>query len=220
MIDYRRLWRKYYGAIPLDELGRRYDIHHIDGNRENNDIENLMCISMQEHMELHISQGDWAAAFRIAQRMGIDPAIKSELMSLSNKKRLQAGTHPFQQPDIRKLTADRIAKLVITGEHPFQRPEVIQKAVRVKSEKYNHQELSQQAQLGWARWKRDNRDATTRTLQGSKVGADRTRGSVWYHKLDGTHIRTKPDDPRIVEEGWIQGRFRSTNVKTKEDEVS
>lgn len=211
MVDYRRLWRKYHGAIPLDELGRRYDIHHKDGNRENNEIENLMCISMQEHMELHINQGDWAAAFRIAQRMGISPAIKSELMSQSNKKRLAAGTHPFQQPELRKLVMERLTKLVAAGEHPFQKPEVIQKAVETKFKKYCHEELSQQTKLGWARWREKNPDPTTRTRQGSRVGADRVRGTMWYHKPNGTHLRTNADNPRIRKGGWIRGRFKPKN---------
>lgn len=36
------------GKIPLN-----YDIHHIDGNKENNEISNLLLISKSEHTKLH-----------------------------------------------------------------------------------------------------------------------------------------------------------------------
>jgi len=32
-------------------------------------------------------------------------------------------------------------------------------------------------------------------------------GTKWYHKPDGTNLRTFPDDPKILEEGWLPGRF-------------
>lgn len=54
-MDYRKIWEKENGPIPKDENGRTYDIHHIDGNRKNNSIENLMCVSIQEHYEIHLN---------------------------------------------------------------------------------------------------------------------------------------------------------------------
>lgn len=34
--DYRKIYKDYYECIPTDETGRTFDIHHIDGNRNNN----------------------------------------------------------------------------------------------------------------------------------------------------------------------------------------
>jgi len=42
------VWSYYNGEIP-----KGYDIHHIDGNRYNNDISNLQCIEKHEHRRLH-----------------------------------------------------------------------------------------------------------------------------------------------------------------------
>ena len=42
MTDYRRLWESVNGEIPIDENGRPYEIHHIDGDRSNNCIANLI----------------------------------------------------------------------------------------------------------------------------------------------------------------------------------
>jgi len=54
-MNYRKIWEKENGPIPKDENGRSYDIHHIDGNRKNNSIENLMCVSIQDHYEIHLN---------------------------------------------------------------------------------------------------------------------------------------------------------------------
>jgi hypothetical protein len=48
-MNYRKLWESYYGPIPKDNVGRTFDIHHIDGNRKNNKIENLICVSLEDH---------------------------------------------------------------------------------------------------------------------------------------------------------------------------
>ena len=214
MKDYRRLWTKANGPIPLDEKGRRYDIHHIDGNRENSELDNLRCVSMEEHLNIHIEQEDWSAAFRIAQRMDIDPKIKSELMSKSNKKRLEEGSHPFLQDACKILRKSRMDKLIEDGTYPFQNPEVIKKAIKTKQEKYNHQELSEQTKKGWELWKQNNPNVD-RTTKGSKVGAEKTKGTKWYHKEDGTQIRTTPDNPCILEENWLQGRFKGKELSIK-----
>lgn len=45
---HRYVWEKEHGNIPPG-----YDIHHIDGNKKNNDISNLMMISRSDHASLH-----------------------------------------------------------------------------------------------------------------------------------------------------------------------
>lgn len=69
MINYRQIWKNYYGSIPKDENGISYQIHHIDGDRSNNDISNLICISIKEHYKIHLEQGDFAAAHAIKTKM-------------------------------------------------------------------------------------------------------------------------------------------------------
>jgi hypothetical protein len=214
MKDYRRIWIKANGPIPLDEQGRKYDIHHIDGNRENSELSNLQCVSMEEHLNIHISRGDWGAAFRIGQRMDIDPIIKSDLMSKSNKKRLEEGNHPFLQEEFKRLQKKAMNTMINNNKHPFQNPEVIKKAIKIKQEKYNHEELSQQTKKGWELWKENNPNAD-RTTKGSKVGAEKTKGTKWYHKEDGTQLRTTPDNPRIISENWLQGRFEGKELSIK-----
>lgn len=69
MMNYRQIWKNHYGKIPKDENGISYQIHHIDGNRFNNNIENLMCVSIMEHYQIHLKQGDFAAAHVIKTKM-------------------------------------------------------------------------------------------------------------------------------------------------------
>ena len=44
--DYRKIYKDYYECIPTDETGRTFDIHHIDGNRNNNNINNLKAVNI------------------------------------------------------------------------------------------------------------------------------------------------------------------------------
>lgn len=75
MPNYRKLYKSVFGEIPKDDLGRSYEIHHIDGNHNNNSIENLLCVSIEEHYNIHLSQGDFAAANLIAERINT-PSLK------------------------------------------------------------------------------------------------------------------------------------------------
>lgn len=77
--DYRKIWIDHHGSIPKDEHGKSYDIHHIDGNINNNDISNLLAVSIKEHYQIHYDQGDYDACSLISYRM---TASKDELKLL------------------------------------------------------------------------------------------------------------------------------------------
>ena len=49
----RAVWTYFNGEIPDDDV---YHIHHIDGNTDNNDIENLALITRSEHGKIHAPQ--------------------------------------------------------------------------------------------------------------------------------------------------------------------
>lgn len=49
MTDYRNIYAEHYGIeIPIG-----YVVHHIDGNRENNDIVNLLLMPARLHCKYH-----------------------------------------------------------------------------------------------------------------------------------------------------------------------
>ncbi len=87
---HRKIYIKNYGPIP-----EGFDIHHLDGNHQNNHPSNLKAVSLQEHFDIHYSQGDYAAAHRIAQRMNMSKEEKSKLASLAASKANKEGKCGF-----------------------------------------------------------------------------------------------------------------------------
>ena len=117
-INYRKIYESHFGPIPKDDFGRSYEIHHVDGKHSNNSPENLRALTIQEHYDIHYSQGDWAACNRIGGKMKIPSAELSRLNSLQNLKRVAEHTHPFlTRPDGTSVTSDKIKR----GEHNLQK---------------------------------------------------------------------------------------------------
>ena len=115
---YRKIYKSYYGEIPKEPDGRSYEIHHIDGNHQNNDPANLIAVTLQEHYDLHYQQGDYSACYLMAvQRMNKTPAEISALASQTAKQRIKNGTNPIvvSSEEARK----RALKVFERGEHPF-----------------------------------------------------------------------------------------------------
>lgn len=58
MSIYRKIWEQYNNACILPGM----HIHHVDGNRNNNELSNLKLCSPEEHYWIHYNQGDYGAA--------------------------------------------------------------------------------------------------------------------------------------------------------------
>ena len=141
-INYRKIYENHYGSIPKDEQGRSFQIHHIDSNPNNNNIENLLCLSIEDHFQLHLSKGEYAAARLLALQMKRDPKEISELskkiVAETNNRMIQDGTHPWLGPNNnQKKNADAIAigshhwlgpennkRRIEAGTHPFINSEI------------------------------------------------------------------------------------------------
>ena len=98
---YRKIYENHVGPILEDDMGRTYEIHHIDGDRHNNNPNNLKSVSMQERYNIHHSQGDIAACLRIAVKMKKSKEEIKEIASMANKQRLEDGTHIFQTKEFK-----------------------------------------------------------------------------------------------------------------------
>jgi hypothetical protein len=113
---YRQIYKECYGDIPMDDQGRTFDIHHIDGNRKNNDPKNLVALSLEEHYDVHYRQGDFQACHRIAGRFDNSKELLSELASKFNAIKVANRTHHFLGGEIsRKNNARRVEE----GTHNF-----------------------------------------------------------------------------------------------------
>ena len=51
-LEHRRIWVSHYGTIP-----EGYVVHHKNGDKKDNRIENLQCVSIKEHGKLHQLSG-------------------------------------------------------------------------------------------------------------------------------------------------------------------
>ena len=50
--NYRIKYKRYFGI----DFGKGYVVHHIDGDRENNDIENLVLLPAKLHARYHFQK--------------------------------------------------------------------------------------------------------------------------------------------------------------------
>jgi len=109
--NYRKIYESHFGSIPIDEEGRSYDIHHIDGNHSNNNPDNLRAVTVQEHYDIHYSQKDYGACFFIAtQRMNKTKEEISELARITALQRVENGTHHFLGGKIQRKLAEKRTK--------------------------------------------------------------------------------------------------------------
>lgn len=81
MNNYRKIWITHFGEIPKEKNGRAYEIHHIDGNHKNNNIKNLKLVTIQEHYDIHLANGDYGACTLIAKRMNMPPDFLSTIQN-------------------------------------------------------------------------------------------------------------------------------------------
>lgn len=93
---------EHFGPIPVDEQGRSYEIHHIDGNRDNNSIDNLMCVSVEDHLRIHLEQEDHYAAYLISLRSStpIDPPTITPEHRERLSQRMKGEGNPMKDPKV------------------------------------------------------------------------------------------------------------------------
>lgn len=113
-MPHRKIYEQYFGDIPIDEFGRTYEIHHIDGDHSNNSPENLKAVTIQEHYSIHENNGDYYACYLISLRMKKSPEELSRLATLHNEKMVNDGTHPFLGGEMQKRTQN---ERVNNGSH-------------------------------------------------------------------------------------------------------
>ena len=61
----RRIYRKHYNA----RIPRGYQIHHIDGDHDNNDPANLVCLSLKQHIKVHETDSDPKAVIILKRQL-------------------------------------------------------------------------------------------------------------------------------------------------------
>lgn len=135
MSNYRKIYEQHHGLIPKDSDGRRYEIHHIDGNHTNDSPENLKAITIQEHYDIHYSQGDWGSCQAIALRMGKSPEEIGQLSSKAQRQLVVDGTHHLLGGKIQRETNQ---KRVANGTHHFLGGEIVGRISRKRVSEGTH----------------------------------------------------------------------------------
>lgn len=118
-MNYRQIWQQVNGPIPVDEQGRSYEIHHVDGNRENNDVANLKCITVEEHYRIHLQQRDYYAAWIIGQRLNRSVEELDEIkkqMSLAKKGKLSSFAGKKHSDETKKKMSESAKRRGISEE--------------------------------------------------------------------------------------------------------
>jgi hypothetical protein len=79
IVNYRKIYEAHYGPIPKQKDGKTYEVHHLDGNHDNNDSANLVAVTIQEHFDIHFAQGDYDACTLIIKRLDWPYHTRSDL---------------------------------------------------------------------------------------------------------------------------------------------
>lgn len=204
-VNYRKIYESHYGPIQVG-----YEIHHIDGDRSNNSITNLMLVTTREHYDIHYAQGDWGACKLLALRLKLSPEESHALAKKHANNRLAAGTHNFTSLTHRNNNSriqQRIQQeLVTTGKHKWLGPETNKEKVkngthpfvggeiqrrRVADGSHNFLHLTDES---------IKKAVTTRTQNGSYASTGRTNSKIQKQRcLDGTsHLVTNnPSKTRV-----------------------
>lgn len=114
---YRNIYKQHHGSIPREENGRSYEIHHIDGDHTNNNINNLVAVTLQEHYDIHYANGDFRACQLMSAKLNKAPEEIKELHKLSIRKMIDDKTFNFCDGDIARRLNKR---LLDDGTHIFQ----------------------------------------------------------------------------------------------------
>lgn len=116
---YRKIYEEHYGPIPTDQYGNTYHIHHINGDCTDNQIENLIALSVENHYKLHLEQGDYGAAAILANELGIN---SSELRRQAVAKQLAEGRHSSQRAESIAKHKETKRKRFESGDNPYATP--------------------------------------------------------------------------------------------------
>lgn len=189
---YRRIYLEHFKEIPKDSMGRSYDIHHIDGDYTNNDISNLIALSIEDHYKIHKAQSDWGAAAAILRRMKIDPKEHSDIIRNMNIERGKKGIHWSQLA-------------VKNGTHPFLDSNFQKNIAKKSIANGTHQ--SHQSWLCEKCGKKGKNLANYSRYHGDNCGVNsKSKGRVWVNNGQISKMIDKEDLDSLLSQGWFSGR--------------
>lgn len=180
-VNYRLIYKQHYGPIPREPNGRSYEIHHIDGDSNNNHYSNLVALTLQEHYDLHYRQRDWFACWKIGIKLRLDPDTIAELSRVAAQERIKNGTHHF-------LGGEMQRKLVSDGTHHLLGGEVQRKVNARRLSDGTHNFLSGEVQRVTNANRIANGSHPTQTMLTCHCG--KTMNAMLYSRWHGSKCKT------------------------------
>ena len=102
---HRFVYESEYGEIPIG-----YEIHHKDGNKQNNNIENLVAIPKEEHEAIHgFKRKDFANLKKTGKKKWSLLYKNKSLVTSRNKRKLMKARDKINHNDYSIEEAKRIA---------------------------------------------------------------------------------------------------------------
>lgn len=187
MANYKKIWEEYNKQkLPSD-----MEIHHIDGNHENNDPKNLLAVTILEHYNIHKSQGDHGACQAILIRMHqYNKTILSDLAKKSQKKLWEENKHNFQKMSKKRRT--EISKNV--GY------KTLELGIGIHAINADPQKARKNAQRAGLIAKQ--KCAGFLNIDSEKHGSKAVKGSVWWINMETKERKRSKESPGKL---WKRG---------------
>lgn len=183
---YVKVWQDYHGK----KLPKSMEIHHIDGNHNNNAAENLLAVTIEEHLEIHNRQNDYGAVQAILMRLVRTDEQKELIRECASKHQkilLKKGEHNFQ-----KITKEQ--KSVISREAALKTVHMKLGIHAINADPVLAKENAKKARKNLSREKE---------LDMMKAWHEKVSGSKWWVNPSGKRKRSK-DKPG---EEWKEGMY-------------
>lgn len=171
-MNYRKIWEKHNKkSIPTG-----HEIHHIDGNKKNNHPSNLICVTIEEHLNIHTMQEDWGAVQAILIRMKDYTRLKEKIKESASKLQKQKwinGTHNFQKisKEERIIIAKRtIQERISNGYGAFFMENAVENARRAGL-------ASKEKNAGFL------------NINSDKHGSNYVKNTYWWTHISGKRVR-------------------------------
>lgn len=191
MSIYRRIYEQHFGPIP-----KGYHIHHRDGNRSNNHIENLQCVSAEEHYNIHYSQKDYGACWAM-HRTGH--------LKLTDEERSDLVKKQMEDPTMKKIVSDTMKEKnkILWANNEFREMQSIKCKYRFKnlwSDSEYKNKVSAKISASWCEERKE------------KQAKEMSKKVLEYNKVE----LTCPHCGKIGKGIGIMNRWHFDNCKKKE----
>ena len=214
--NYRKIYVSHFGPIPKDEQGRSYHIHHIDGNNKNNRLSNLKAVSLQEHYDIHRSQGDAYACLKLMRLLNLSEEERIQIIKINGEesrkrnlkrvangthqwlgernpvhKKIADGTHNFLGGEIsRKITAKRLAD----GTHNLLGPYQNRKRMEEGTHNFLKKEIREQIRLKHIENLRNGKGPFAEKVTCPHCGLVGQRANMCRHHFENCKLAPNPKE--------------------------